>query len=410
MSNWPFRFVHAADFHLEQPPFGVSDVPDHLAELFIESAYLAAERVFETVLAEQAEFLVLSGDLLDPRRTGPRGLLFLVEQFTRLAERDVAVYWAGGRTDPPDAWPAAVRLPDNVHVFAQRCVEEHVHHRDGEPLARVMGISRMRGRGIRASDFAADPAGLFTVAVVHGTVQAESIAARGLDYWALGGSHARHTLFSSPHVAHYPGSPQGRWPDDCGAHGCTLVQVDPPHQARTTLAPTDLMRWETGRVAVDEATTLDDLQGRLRERMQSLVEANAGVDLLVSWKVVGDGPLLAQLRRGTRAGELVQMLRDEYGYGPPAAWSVSLSAEPAAVLPPEWYEQQTIRGDFLRQLRHYQMNASEPLDLESFLADPQLDGALASAAQIPDQATRDLVLREAALLGVDLLSGEEPDS
>ena len=410
MSNWPFRFVHAADFHLEQPPFGVSDVPDHLCELFIESAYLAAERVFETVLAEEAEFLVLSGDLLDPRRTGPRGLVFLVEQFARLAERGVAVYWAGGRVDPPDAWPSAVRLPENVHVFPQRCIEEHLHQRDGEPVARVMGISRIRGQGIRASDFGPDPAGLFSVAVVHGTVQAEAISARGLDYWALGGSHARQTLFSAPQVAHYPGSPQGRWPDDSGPHGCTLVQVDPPHQPRTTLVATDLMRWQIERMAVDEATTRDGLQTHLRERMQSLVEANSGIDLLVSWKVVGDGPLLARLREGTLAGELVQMLRDEYGYGPPAAWSISLSAEPAAVLPPEWYEQQTIRGDFLRQLRHDQMNPSEPLDLESFLGDRQLAGTLGSAAQIPDQATRDRVLREAAILGVDLLSGEEPDS
>ena len=87
MSNWPFRFVHAADFHLEQPPFGIGEVPDHLRELFIESAYWAAERVFETVLSEEAEFLVLSGDLLDPQRTGPRGPLFLREQFQRLSDR-----------------------------------------------------------------------------------------------------------------------------------------------------------------------------------------------------------------------------------------------------------------------------------------------------------------------------------
>ena len=410
MSNWPFRFVHAADFHLEQAPFGVSDVPDHLVELFMESAYLAAERVFETVLAEEAEFLVLSGDLLDPRRTGPRGLLFLVEQFARLSEREIAVYWAGGRIDPPDAWPSAIRLPENVHVFPQRCVEEHLHQRDGEPVARVMGISRTRGCRFRASGFDPDPAGLFSVAVVHATARAEALSARGLDYWALGGSHARHTLSAAPQVAHYPGSPQGRWPDDCGAHGCTLVQVNPPHQVRTTLASTDVMRWQTERMAVDDGITREALETRLRERMQSLVEANPGMDLLVSWKVVGEGPLLARLREGTLAGELVQMLRDEYGFGPPAAWSLSLSAEPAAVLPPEWYEQQTIRGDFLRQLRHYQMNPSESLGLESYLGARQPAGTWEAAAEIPDQATRDRVLREAAMLGVDLLSGEEPDS
>ena len=81
MSSRPFRFVHASDFHLERLPSGLAEVPDHLRELFIESAYVAAEKVFETVLSEEAEFLVLSGDILDSRQTGPRGPLFLVEQF-----------------------------------------------------------------------------------------------------------------------------------------------------------------------------------------------------------------------------------------------------------------------------------------------------------------------------------------
>jgi len=410
MSSWPFRFVHAADFHLELPAFGVSDCPDHLRDLFIESPYLAAERVFETALSEEAEFVVLSGDLLDPKRTGPRGLLFLAEQFGRLAERGIPVYWAGGRVDPPEAWPSAIRLPDNVHVFPQGRPEEHVYERDAVPLARVIGASRGRARGLRASDFEPDPAGLFSIAVVHGAAEAETLRRRGIDYWALGGSHARHTLFSSPHVAHYPGSPQGRQPEECGPHGCTLVQVDPGRQARTTLVPTDVMRWQAERIVVEETTTRDDLETLLNERMRSLVETAPGMDLLVSWTILGSGPLLAELRHGPLAAELLGVLRAQYGFGPPAAWSISLSVEPTAVLPPEWYEQHTIRGDFLRQLRHHQVNPSEPLGLDAYLADGHLAGTLESVAEIADVPTRERVLREAAMLGVDLLSGEEPQS
>ena len=111
MSSRPFRFVHASDFHLERLPSGLAEVPDHLRELFIESAYVAAEKVFETVLSEEAEFLVLSGDILDPRQTGPRGPLFLVEQFNRLAEREIPVYWAGGRAvAKQDSWPKSRAL------------------------------------------------------------------------------------------------------------------------------------------------------------------------------------------------------------------------------------------------------------------------------------------------------------
>ena len=434
MSIWPFRFVHSGDFHLEQPPRGVAEVPDHLRELFLGAPYWAAQRVFDAVLAEEAEFLVLSGDLLEPQHTGPRGPLFLAEQFGRLAERGIAVYWAGGRVDPPEAWPSAIALPENVHLFPSGRLEEFVHRRDATPLARLIGTSRhpaaegygsrtyppprgTRRRKVRASDFDPDPGGLFSIAVVHGAAEAASLQARGIHYWALGGRHDRSTLLSSPQVAHYPGSPQGRRPEEEGAHGCTLVQVDQQGQARTSLVPTDVMRWLGQRVVIDEATTGDGLKTLLRERMQTLVETTPAVDLLVSWTVAGSGPLMGQLRRGTLAAELLGWLRREYGFGPPAAWSLSLDVELSASLPPEWYEQETIRGDFLRAIRQLQISAAEPLGLESYVAEEHLAGYDQRFASVPgpavtvaDQATRQRVLREAAWLGVDLLSGEESQS
>ena len=44
MSTRPFRFVHASDFHLEQPLMGVAEVPDHLRELFLDAPYAAARQ------------------------------------------------------------------------------------------------------------------------------------------------------------------------------------------------------------------------------------------------------------------------------------------------------------------------------------------------------------------------------
>lgn len=419
MSNCPFRFVHASDFHLEAVPRGLAEVPDHLTELLLGAAYWAAERVFEVVLSEGAELLVLSGDILHPQHTGPRGPLFLAEQFARLAERDIAVYWAGGGVDPPEAWPSAVALPENVRRFPRGRLEEFVHRRDTGPVARLIGVSRDRRR-VRASAFEPDPDGPFSIAVVHGAAQPAVLQGRGIDYWALGGRHEPTPLLGSPHAAHYPGTPQGRRPEEQGAHGCTLVEVDPQRRVRTALVPTDVLRWFGQRVVVDEATGRDDLEALIRQRMQTLVQGAPAVDLLVSWTVAGSGPLMAQLRRGPLAGELLEWLRSQYGFGPPAAWSVSLEVELPASLPPEWYEQETIRGDFLRAVRQLQANAARPvrgepppladgqLDLESYLSQEHRAGALAEAVAIPDAATRQRVLREAAWLGADLLSGEGP--
>ena len=171
MSHRPFRFVHASDFHLEMPPHGLAEVPEHLREPLIEAAYAAATRVFDAVLAEEAEFLVLSGDILHAPQTGPRGPLFLCEQFARLAQRQIPVYWAVGGVDPPEVWPAFIPVPDNVHLSARGRVAELIHQRDAAPLARVLLHGRDGNRLVRAGDFNPDPAGLYSIAVVHGTVE-----------------------------------------------------------------------------------------------------------------------------------------------------------------------------------------------------------------------------------------------
>jgi len=51
--------------------------------------------------------------------------------------------------------------------------------------------------------------------------------------------------------------------------------------------------------------------------------------------------------------------------------------------------------------------SDEPLDLRSCLDSQELSDSLASAAEIRDPNTRARVLEMAAMLGVDLLRGEE---
>jgi hypothetical protein len=406
MSNWPLRFVHAGDFHLESPPQGVAEVPEHLKELFLEAPYWAAERVFETVLAEEAKLLILSGDVLNTSQSGPRGPLFLCEQFARLAERGIPVYWAGGRVDSPDAWPASIPLPENVHRFPPGELEERLFEQDGLPVVRIAGVSLGGRRRPRARDFAPDPGGLPTLAVLYGKADPDSLAPRGIHYWALGGPHERSTPLSSPCVVHYPGSPQGRSPGEPGTHGCALVELEEDGRARTSFVPTDVMRWMTERVAIEPATKREGLESLLRQRMQALIEGAPNVDLLVSWTVAGSGPLVKRLGRPGLAEELLGTLRNQFGFGPPAAWSLAIEVEPAA-LPDEVYDEETIRGDFLRAIRSLEEDPDAPLDLEPYLGESHGAGPFRALARVDDPATRASLLCEAALLGAELLSGEE---
>jgi DNA repair protein SbcD/Mre11 len=406
MPNRAFRFVHAGDFHLEQVPWGIAEAPDQLTPLFLDAAYTAAERVFETALAEDVDFVVLSGDLLHAQYTGPRGPLFLIEQFARLAKKRIAVYWAGGAVDPADAWPSAMPLPENTHVFPRGRVEEFVHRRDGLPIARIAGIGHDGNHAFALNDFTPDPTGLFTIAAAFVEQEHPAAEAVGIHYWALGGWHERCTLVNSPHIVHYPGTQQGRHPGEIGAHGCTLVQVDEQGQARTSFIPTDPMRWLSQRVEVDESTAQADLETKLRERLRALIDDMPNKVLLISWTIAGDGLLLSQLRRGNLAAELLTALRNEFARSAQAAWSVSMDVVSASAPPAQWYEQETIRGDFLRAIRQFELDESQPLGLDSYVNAEYLAGPLAPLVAIESPAARQRALREAALLGADLLTGE----
>jgi DNA repair exonuclease SbcCD nuclease subunit len=407
MSHPSFRFLHAGEFHLEQPLGGVAETPDHLRDLFLDAPCQAAQRVFDAAIAEDVQFVVLSGDTLNPVHAGPRAILFLTEQLARLAERNVAVYWAGGTVDPPEAWPATIPLPENVRIFPRGRVEEVLHESDGVALARIIGISRDRQRPLKAAEFAADPSGTPTIAVAHGVIDPAAVQSRGICYWALGSRHDRSTPSTNPCIVHYCGTPQGRCPQETGVHGCTLVQVDEHGQAKTSFIPTDAARWLSERLAIDDDTARDDLESHLRERIHGLLESASKVPLLLQWTLAGKGPLAMQLRREHVISSLLESLRSEFGRGQPPAWSVSIDLELTDTVPPEWYEQETIRGDFLRAMRQLQMNSDEPIDLDPYVAESHRAGTLAASVAIADKPARDRALREATLLGIDLLSGEE---
>jgi DNA repair exonuclease SbcCD nuclease subunit len=404
MSNRSFRFLHTSDFRLDAVPRGLSEVPDHLRDALLDAPYAAARRVFDTALAERVAFIILAGNVLQPELSGPRGTAFLGEQFQHMAEAGIGVYWAGGEIDPPEAWPAAVPLPENVRVFAKDRVTDFLHQLDGSPLVRIVGTSR-GPRALHPAEFLPDAAGLFTIGLACGEVEAAELQAQGIHYWALGGRPDQTTLFTLPGIAHYPGTPQGRSPAEAGTRGCTLVSVDDQGRARTTMIATNAMEWLQETLLIDPSTRREGLEAMFAQRVHSLAQASK-TDLLVTWTIGGSGPLLAELRRGKLRGELLEWLRIEHGLSSPVVWTVGIELEAQSVLPAALYQQETILGDFLRALRELEADPRQSLNLESLLADQQAAGLFSQAVAVADGASRQRVLHEAALLAVELLGGE----
>lgn len=406
MSTPSVRLVHASDLRLDQPLSGLSEASDTLRELMRDAPLDAAERVFDTVLAENADALLLSGDILDARRSSPRVVSFLLNQFTRLKKRGIRVFWAGGAIDPPDSWPRTERLPDNVTVFPIGRVESHELKRGEAVVAVVQGVSKPGDREVDASEFRRDAHGRFTVGVAFGTSDAPGKEGDRVDYMALGGRSRRATVDHEPGVAHYSGSPQGRSPREQGPSGCTVVQVDEAGKAKTRFVSTDVVRWQEEFVELTAGVNAEQLRTRLRERLDKVRSRAQGVHQLIAWRLEGVGPIVADLRADGLAGELLADLQKKSGNEKPLCWTYAVTCRSRYEPPHEQLDQETILGDLLRQVEVLRDNEAFVLDLGGMLPKPLPDPSLEKVAAIATADQRIDLFNDAAKLGVALMTQE----
>jgi hypothetical protein len=207
-------------------------------------------------------------------------------------------------------------------------------------------------------------------------------------------------------VVHGPGWPQGLLPHHTGPRGCTLVHIDSAGDARMRQIETEAVRWAQERILVPEGASLNDVRSALRLRMQKLLGEVERVSL-IHWTLAGDGWFNNALVHEHRRNELLEWLRDEFGKGSQPAWSLSLEIEPPEKLRDEWTDEDSILGDYLRITREYLEDESKPLALDVPAAASRLPDELRAALPLDESAVRTRVLREAMLVGVGLLRGED---
>jgi exonuclease SbcD len=399
-----FRFLHSGDFDLQQPLTGLAEIPDALRPWCVDAPFTAAQRVFDVAIREKVDFVVLSGNLLDIDQAGPRSVAFLLEQFERLNEQDIAVYWSGGVTDPPQQWPGAARIPKNVQLFPAYQVEEFSHYRVDKPIACVRGRS-WQGPTTPIDPLAPDFDHLFTVAISYGQYEVSPLLHKPVSYWALGGSPHRLTHGDSLRTVHYPGSPQGRKPQQAGPHGCSLVHVESDGKTRVQLIPTDAVRFQTEDISLDPTAPVADQRRPFLERVKTLRQESDDRPLLVTWELrLSGSPTLAQ--REKLASEMLTWLRNEFGGSRIPLWSISVECA-SGMLSPSWLAEDTMLGEFLRAVEQACHQDDVPLDLSSFIPARHQQSSIASMAQVGTGIDKQTLLREAALLGAQLLGADE---
>ncbi|MDO4587013.1 MAG: metallophosphoesterase [Planctomycetia bacterium] len=370
MSTQPFRFIHAADLHLEMPVNGLVECPEHLEDQILNAPQRAVERLFNYAIEEKVDFIVLSGDVIASQITGPWGLLFLIDQFQKLQDEKIEVYWAGGSVDSPEDLPSAFQFPLNVHLFPVGQIQEFIYKRGEVPIARIIGTSRGKQQiNFRPGDIPPDPDGLYSVGVHYGRILPESIKGDSVQYWALGGNHHREFLSKNPVFIHYPGPTLARNPNDSGDFGASLVEVNEYGRTKVDLIKTSPIQWITERILIQNEMTEEEILAELRQRIKKLRNVQNDILFLISLRLDVDGDMIQELRYGNLTQSLLRDLRTDFGKEKPIAYCIDLKPILPDKFPLDLYDQQTILGDYLRMVHFYQENHENKIDLNLYYSE-----------------------------------------
>ena len=409
MPGESFRFIHASDFHLESPLADLDSLPSHLRDAMANAPRRAAQAVFEAALADNIDFLVLSGDLISPQAAGPHGMALLMDHFDKLHAKNTPVFWAAGIADDPQKWPDAVPLPPNVTLFPKNRVVAVPVERAGRTICTVVGRSTDGRSVLHVPSYRIEPTDEYTVAIGYGSAEADALAEGRFDYWALGGRHDREEIEGGAKAgAVYCGSPQGRSLEECGPHGYSTVDVDADQTTRIHSVQCDAFRYCNVQIDAAEIAAVGGIRNLLGERIVKLQHDSGGRHLLIGWDIsVTSGETLHSIGD---ADELLQWLRREYGHGTPSAWTCRLTVRPPSNYPKSWNDEDTILGDFLRAAQKHRKVDGRELNLLPF-TEESADLASTTATLLAEvsASSRMDVLDQATLLGVELLRGGKPN-
>ncbi|RJE90852.1 DNA repair exonuclease [Paenibacillus sp. 1011MAR3C5] len=374
-----FRFIHAADLHLDSPFKGLSKAPEAVRKGLAESTFAALKKLTDLAIAEEVDFIVIAGDLFDEADRSLRAQLALLHEWRRLAAEGIAVYAIHGNHDHLGGKRAQMELPPNVHIFgAARPSGLPAYRRTGELAAYVYGMSygeRAETRNLAAT-YRTAPEAPYHIALLHGNVGSiashdpyapctlEQLIGSGFDYWALGHIHKRELLHEYPHIA-YAGNLQGRNPKETGAKGCYVVDVSEARKVDMRFIPLDQVRWLEEEVSIEGITTEQELLRVLERRVAQCEErqdGGEGCSLMLRLRLTGSGVLHRTVSQPASLAAWLDQLQASWPNESGGRWIYVYGLSSSTNTPIDWQvlqEEDSFAGELFRLSTRLQQNEEQ---------------------------------------------------
>lgn len=258
-----FKFLHAADLHLDSPLRGLERYDGAPVEAMRQATRQAFANLVHLAIDEQVAFVLLAGDVYDGDWKDYNTGLYFTAQMAKLREARIPVFLISGNHDAANRMTRSLRLPDNVRQLSTE-QPETAWLDDVQVAIHGQGFASAAVTQDLSAGYPAAMPGWFNIGLLHTCAEGREghdryapctlggLCGKRYDYWALGHVHQREVLHQDPHIV-FPGNIQGRHIRETGPKGCTLVTVDRSGRVRIEERHLDVLRWEVCRVDAAEA-------------------------------------------------------------------------------------------------------------------------------------------------------------
>jgi DNA repair exonuclease SbcCD nuclease subunit len=269
-----FKFIHAADVHLDSPLRGLSKYESAPVESIRNACRKAFENLVDLAIEEKVAFVLLAGDLYDGDWKDYSTGIFLSHQMGRLGKIGIPVFAVAGNHDAANRMTKALDVPANMKIFSSRKVETI-------RLDNCSVVIHGRSFGTQHVDknitveFGAAEKGAFNIGLLHTSLDGreghatyapckiDDLRSKGYQYWALGHVHKQEFVSEEPHIV-FPGCIQGRHIRETGPKGCVLVTVEDGSVNEIERCPLDVLRWVYSHVDLTDASDMAEVLERAR--------------------------------------------------------------------------------------------------------------------------------------------------
>ncbi len=301
-----FRFLHAADLHLDSPLIGLSRKSEDYAARVDDASRQAFDNLITLAIEEDCRLIVIAGDVFDGQWRDYRTGLFFADRMRRLQQAEIRVVMIAGNHDAENRFASRLELSDNVKLLSSRKAESVVIDEIGAVIHGRSFPQRDVTENM-ALDYPRPVEGRFNIGLLHtactghegphasyAPCTVEQLENHGYQYWALGHVHAREVLSTTPHII-YPGNLQGRSVRETGPKGATLVDVEDGRVTQADPCSLDVIRWTVADIDISTILDRDALLSATRDTVDHAYAAADGRGLAMRLRLIGQSRLHSDL-------------------------------------------------------------------------------------------------------------------